>query len=113
MHEDFKNIVKNTIKENECLYKKQRNECIALRKKSINKYFINSSKQNIASNKNFWKVMKPFLAVIHMVVTLCLLMSHMVVSESIDNSTLSIDNSTLSIELWNKFLKTTQIFVKL
>ena len=55
------NFLKNSTKENECHYKKQRNICITLRRKSIKKYFTNISKQSIVTNANFWKVLKPSL----------------------------------------------------
>ena len=41
-----------------------------------NKCFIDRSKQGIESNKNFWKVIEPFLEnKSHVVVPLCLLMA--------------------------------------
>ena len=49
--------------ENENLYKKQRNTCVAsIRKKSIQNYFNEIAHGNIVTNKNFWKIIKPFLS---------------------------------------------------
>ena len=52
---------KSLSKENEALYKKQRNKCISLRRKSIKKYFNDITKYGTTTNKNFWNFMKPFL----------------------------------------------------
>ena len=52
---------KNQTKENEENYKKQRNKCVKLRKKSIKLYFSKIIQNGIVTNKNFWKVIKPFL----------------------------------------------------
>ena len=51
----------STSKENEALYKKQRNKCVSLRRKSIKKYFNNITNYEIATNKNFWNLIKLFL----------------------------------------------------
>ena len=48
--------------ENEKLYKKQRNKCVAIRKKSIRNYFNKIANRNIVTNRNFWKIIKPFLS---------------------------------------------------
>ena len=48
--------------ENEKLHKKQRNECVAIRKKSIRNYFNKIANGNIVTNRNFWKIIKPFLS---------------------------------------------------
>ena len=45
----------------EAFYKKQRNKCVSLRRKSIKKYFDGITKYGIATNENFWNLMKPFL----------------------------------------------------
>ena len=42
--------------ENEKLYKKQRNKCVAIRKKSIRNYFNKIANGNIVTNRNFWKI---------------------------------------------------------
>ena len=47
--------------ENEQLYKKQRNKCVAIRKKSIRNYFSQIANGNIVTSRNFWKIIKPFL----------------------------------------------------
>ena len=52
---------KNQTKENEEIYKKQRDKCVKLRKKSIKLYFSKITQNGIVTNKNFWKVIKPFL----------------------------------------------------
>ena len=44
------------------LYKKQRNRCVAIRKKSIRNYFNKIANRNIVTNRNFWKIIKPFLS---------------------------------------------------
>ena len=48
--------------ENEKLYKKQRNKCVAIRKKSIRNYFNKIGSGNIVTNRNFWKISKPLLS---------------------------------------------------
>ena len=48
--------------ENEKLYKKQRNRCVAIRKKSIRNYFNKIANRNIVTNRNFWKIIKPLLS---------------------------------------------------
>ena len=47
--------------ENEKAYKKQRNKCVALRKKCIKNHLKNINK-GLSSNKEFWKFMKPFVS---------------------------------------------------
>ena len=51
----------NLTKENEKLYKKQRNKCVALRSKFIKEYFHNISDSNTVTNKNFWNFIRSFL----------------------------------------------------
>ena len=58
----FRNeFCKDPTKENEKLYKKQRNKCVALRRKCIKEYFHNISNNNIVTSKNFWNFIRPFL----------------------------------------------------
>ena len=58
----FRNkFCKNPTKENEKLYQKQRNKCVALRRKCIKEYFHSMSNNNIVTNKNFWNFTRPFL----------------------------------------------------
>ena len=58
----FRNrFCENRTKENEKLYKKQRNKCVALRRKCIEKYFHNITNTNIVTNKNLWNFIRPFL----------------------------------------------------
>ena len=52
---------KNLTKENETSYKKQRNKCAWLRRKSITQYFYKITSKGIMANQQFWKTMKPFL----------------------------------------------------
>ena len=52
---------KNPTKENETSYKKQRNKCVSLRRKSITQYFSKITSKVIMANKQFWKAMIPFL----------------------------------------------------
>ena len=44
------------------IYKKQRNKCVAIRKKSIRNYFNKIANRNTVTNRNFWKIIKPFLS---------------------------------------------------
>ena len=58
----FRNkFCKNLTKENEQLYKKQRDKYVALRRKCMKEYFHNITNNNIVTNKNFWNFMRPFL----------------------------------------------------
>ena len=58
----FRNkFCKNPTKENEKLYKKQRNKCVTLRRKCIKEYFHNITDNNIVTNRHFWNFMRPFL----------------------------------------------------
>ena len=48
----FRNkFCKNPTKENEKLYKKQRNKSVALRRKCVKEYFHNMTDNNIVTNK--------------------------------------------------------------
>ena len=51
---------KNPIKENEKLYKKQRNICVALKMKCIKEYFHNISNNNAVTNRKVWNFIRPF-----------------------------------------------------
>ena len=42
-------------------YKKQRNKCVSIRNKSIRNYFNKIANENVVTNRNFWKINKPFL----------------------------------------------------
>ena len=58
----FRNkFCKSTTKENEKLYKKQRNKCVPLRMKCIKEYFHNITDNNIVTNKFFLIFIRPFL----------------------------------------------------
>ena len=54
-------FLKNPSEVNEKLYKRQRNKCISIRKKSIKQYFSNNTSKGVVINREFWKTMKPFL----------------------------------------------------
>ena len=47
--------------ENKAAYKKQRNKCIKIRRKSIKRYMDKISEKGIEFNKNFWNFIKPFM----------------------------------------------------
>ena len=44
------------LKENEFLYKKQRNKCVYLRKISMKKYFNDTTKHGVTTNKIIWNI---------------------------------------------------------
>ena len=44
------------------LYKKQRNYCVYLLKKSKTSYYANLDEKKVSDNKLFWKVIKPSLS---------------------------------------------------
>ena len=52
---------KNLSKKNLISSKKQRNKCLSLRRRCIKDYLSKITKTSIATNKNFWKTIKPFL----------------------------------------------------
>ena len=54
-------FIKNPSDVNQKLYKRQRNRCVAIRKKSIKQYFSNVTNRGIVTNREFWKTMKTFL----------------------------------------------------
>ena len=54
-------FLKNLSKANESLFKKQRNKCVSLRKKCIKNYFSKITENGVNANKEFWKIIKPFL----------------------------------------------------
>ena len=53
--------IKNPSEVDKKLYKKQRNKCFSMRKKSIKQYFSNIASKLIVTNREFWKKMKRFL----------------------------------------------------
>ena len=57
----FRNKFCKKPKENEKIHKKQRNKCVALRRKCIKEYFHNINNNNIVTNNNFWNFIRPFL----------------------------------------------------
>ena len=48
-------------RENELAYKKQRNLCVSIRRKSITNYLSKFTDKGLETNKFFWKFIKPFL----------------------------------------------------
>ena len=52
---------KNPTEKNITAYKRQRNLCVSLRRKSIKSFFKNVAERGIITNKNFWIFIKPFL----------------------------------------------------
>ena len=53
---------KHPSKQNEVAFKKQRNRCVALRKKAIKNHFKRATSNGLMSNKAFWDLVKPFLS---------------------------------------------------
>ena len=53
---------KHPSRENEVAFKKQRNRCVALRKKAIKNHFKRVTSNGLMSNKAFWDLVKPFLS---------------------------------------------------
>ena len=59
----FRNqFLKNRIYENKSRYRKQRNCCVSLLRKTKTQYYSNLDNKNVADNKAFWKTVKPFLS---------------------------------------------------
>ena len=54
-------INQNPSRENVLAYKKQRNLCVSLHKKSLKKHLKSIMKKGINNNKSFWKFIKCFL----------------------------------------------------
>ena len=52
---------KNPSEENERKLKRQWNLCVSLGRKAIKQYFSNIISKGTATNKEFWKTMKPFI----------------------------------------------------
>ena len=50
---------KNRTRENWDSYKRQRNFCVSLLRKTKNDYFDDLNIKNIIGNKAFWKAIKP------------------------------------------------------
>ena len=53
---------KNPTYENKTKYKKQRNKCVALRRKAIKHHFRKATKNGMLSNKAFRELVKPFFS---------------------------------------------------
>ena len=54
-------FLKDLSKENEFLFKTQRNKCVSLQSNCIKSYFQNVNKKGLVTNKSFWSYVKPFL----------------------------------------------------
>ena len=58
----FRNkLCQNPTKQNEKLYKKQRNKCVARRRKCKKECFPNIADNNIGANKRLWNFKRSFL----------------------------------------------------
>ena len=55
-------FLKNRREENKINYKKQRNLCVTVLRKSKREYYQNMSAENVCDNKKFWKAVKPLLS---------------------------------------------------
>ena len=55
-------FLKNRSNRNRDLFRKQRNLCVSLLRKSKKDYFSNLNEKQITDNKRFWKTVKPFLS---------------------------------------------------
>ena len=51
----------NPSRENVLAYKKQKNICVSLCRKSLKKHLKSITEKEIRNNKSFWKFIKPFL----------------------------------------------------
>ena len=54
-------FLKNPAEQNELMFKKQRNICVSLRRKSIKNHLKKITQKGITTNKDFWNFAKPFL----------------------------------------------------
>ena len=54
-------FLKDRSKENEFLFKTQRNKCVSLQSNCIKSYFQNVNKKGLVTNKSFRSYVKPFL----------------------------------------------------
>ena len=55
-------FLKNRSNRNRNLFRKQRNLCVSLLRKSKKGYFSNLNEKQITDNKLYWKTVKPFLS---------------------------------------------------
>ena len=59
----FRNqFLKHRTDENKRWYKKQRNYCVSLLRKTKTQHYSNLDEKNVTDNKAFWKTVKPFLS---------------------------------------------------
>ena len=72
MNRDFQKVIytrtrlknkycRDPSRQNELAYKKQRNLCVSIRRKSITNYLNKFTDKGLETNKSFWKFIKPFL----------------------------------------------------
>ena len=54
--------LKHKTEKNRLLYTQQRNKCFSLLRKTKINYYGNLNEKDITDNKNFWKIVKPFLS---------------------------------------------------
>ncbi len=55
-------LTKNPSRENELAFQKQRNRCVALRKKTIENHFKRLTSNDLMNNRAFWDLVKLFLS---------------------------------------------------
>ena len=55
-------FLKNRGNQNRNLFRKQRNLCVSLLRKSQKDYFSKLNEKQVTDNKRFWKTVKPFLS---------------------------------------------------
>ena len=55
----FNKLRKFNCPENQLVYKRQRNYCVELLKKSKKDFYDNLNVKKVADNKDFWKTIKP------------------------------------------------------
>ena len=55
-------LLKNRSEENRKLFRKQKNKCVSVLRKSKKDYFANLSEKSITDKKRFWKIVKPILS---------------------------------------------------
>ena len=55
-------LLKNRSEENRKLFRKQKNKCVSVLRKSKKDYFANLNEKSITDKKRFWKIVKPILS---------------------------------------------------
>ena len=54
--------LKSTSEEDKQRFRKQRNLCVSLLRKTKRSYYLNLNEKNIIDNRKFWKIVKPMLS---------------------------------------------------